>query len=162
MKLFLVVPDWVGFKVLEEAFDLSSVLSLVSDFFHVLEIGSLDAEASLSELSWLHEWLTSLFFGLLVEEVLGGDPVAHLSFFHELLFNSAVVIPLKLSFDSLDVSLDWSETSPLTFLPVHSEFFNVLFVELRFAEIKLRPGSLARWANLLGMHWLRGGSVRDD
>ena len=141
---------------------LSVYFHVSSDFFHVLEIGSLDAEASLSELSWLHEWLTSLFFSLLVEEVLRGKLVAHLSFFHELLFNSAVVIPLKLSFDSLDVSLDWSETSPLALLPVHSEFFNVLFVELRFAEIKLRPGSLARWANLLGMHWLMGGSVGDD
>ena len=55
MKLFLVVPDWVSFEVLEEAFDLGGVLSLMSDFFHVLEIGSLDSEACLSELSWLHE-----------------------------------------------------------------------------------------------------------
>ena len=162
MKLFLVVPDWVEFEVLEEAFDLGGVLSLVSDFFHVLEISSLDSEACLSELSWLHERLTSLFFSLLVKEVLGSKLVAHLSFFHELLFNSAVVIPLKLSLDSLDVSLNWSETSLLALLSVHSEFFNVLFIELRFTEIKLRPGSLARGANLLGMHWCRRGSLGDD
>ena len=162
MKLFLVIPDWVEFKVLEETFDLSGVLPLVSDFFHILKIGSLDSKACLGEFGWLHEWLTSLFLGLLVKEVLGGKLVAHLSFFHELLFNSAVVVPLELLLDSLNVSLNWSETGLLTLLPVHSEFFDVLFIELRFVEIKLRPGSVARWAHLLGMHWCRGGSVRDN
>ena len=48
MKLLLVVPDWVEFEVLIEAFDLSTVLSLVSDFSHVLEIASLDSESGLS------------------------------------------------------------------------------------------------------------------
>ena len=54
LKLLLVVPDWVGFKVLLEAFDLGGILPLMSDFFHVLEIASLDSEACLGELSWFH------------------------------------------------------------------------------------------------------------
>ena len=103
VELLLVVPDWVKFEVLIEAFDLSTILSLVSDFSHVLEIASLDSEAGLSELSWLHEGLVSVFFGLLVKEVLGGDLIAHLSFFYKLLLDSAVIVPLEFPFDCLDV-----------------------------------------------------------
>ena len=83
---------------------------------------------------------------------MGGKLVAHLSFFHELLFNSAVVVPLELLPDSLDVSLDWSETSPQALLSLHSDFLDVLFIELR---IELWPGSLASGADLFGMHWCR-------
>ena len=86
---------------------------------------------------------------------MAGKFVAHLSFFHELLFNSAVVVPLELLPDNLDISLDWSETSPHALLSLHSDVLDVLFIELRIAKVELWPGSLASGADLFGMHWCR-------